>query len=187
MRQSNLSKKIIVFLSISFLLFFSSCAHMEKEPKTEATDTIEMAKNYLTEGDFQKALETYDVGYNQSPNDSELRSNYIRTIHQVKKNADIAFHREDFAQAGSIYRALLDNYPQVKDLITSSSFDQEFLISRINTCSKNLNEKGLLKYREGNLSEAISIWNDILKFDPENVEVRKSIDTATVQLKNLQK
>jgi tetratricopeptide (TPR) repeat protein len=187
MRQSNLSKKIIVFLSIPLLLLFSSCAHMGKEPETESTDTIEMAKNYLTEGDFQKAMETYDVAYNQYPNDSELRSNYIRTIHQVKKNADIAFHREDFAQAGSIYRVLLDNYPHVKDLITSSSFDMDLLISRINTCSKNLNEKGLLKYREGNLREAISIWNDILKFDPGNVEVRKSIDTATVQLKNLQK
>jgi tetratricopeptide (TPR) repeat protein len=187
MRQSDLSEKLIIFLSISLLLLFSSCAHMEKEPETGATDTIEIAKNYLTDGDFQKALETYDVAYNQFPNDSELRSNYIRTIHQIKKNADIAFHREDFAQAGSIYRVLLDNYPHFNDLITSSSFDKELLISRINTCSKNLTEKGLLKYREGNLREAISIWNDILKFDPENVEVRKSIDTATVQLKNFQK
>jgi tetratricopeptide (TPR) repeat protein len=187
MRQSDLSEKLIIFLIISLLLLFSSCAHMEKEPETGVTDTIGIAKNYLTEGDFQKALETYNVAYNQYPNDSELRSNYIRTIHQVKKNADIAFHREDFVQAGSIYRVLLDNEPYFKDLITSSSFDNEFLISRINTCSKNLTEKGLLKYRERNLREAISIWNDILKFDPENVEVRKSIDTATVQLKNLQK
>ena len=187
MRQNDLSEKLIIFLSISLLLLFSSCAHMEKEPETGATDIIEIAKNYLTEGDFQKALETYNVAFNQYPNDSELRSNYIRTIHQVKKNADIAFNREDFAQAGPVYRVLLDNYSHVKDLITSSSFDKDFLISRINTCSKNLNEKGILKYREGNLREAISIWNNILIFDPENVEVRKAIDTATVQLKNLQK
>ncbi len=187
MKQSNASGKLIFLLSIALLSLFSSCAYMMKEHETEETETIEIAKNYFDEGDFQKALEIYDATYNKYQNDPELRSNYIRTIYQVKKTADIAFHRDDFAQAGFIYRVLLDNYLHVKDLISSSSFDRELLIGRINTCSKNLTEKGLLKYREGNLQEAISTWNDILRFDPENVEVRKAINTATIQLKNLQK
>jgi len=39
----------------------------------------------------------------------------------------------------------------------------------------------------GNLGQAISIWKAILAFDPGNEKVKKVVDRATLQLKNLQK
>jgi len=41
-------------------------------------------------------------------------------------------------------------------------------------------------YREGNIGNAISLWKSILTFDPGNASIKKAIDTATTQLKNLQ-
>jgi len=191
--MSRVAGKSIAFLCIVLFLFFSSCAYLKKEPirveskRTERDQTINVAQKYLDEGDFQKALETYNVAYNKYPHDYELRSNYIRIIHYIKKNADIAFNREDFAQAGFIYRVLLNNYADIKHLNSPASFDRDFLSNRVTTCSKTLNEKGLVNYREGNLEEAISIWEKILEFDPKNEDVKKSIATATTQLKTLQK
>jgi hypothetical protein len=45
----------------------------------------------------------------------------------------------------------------------------------------------LEQYRKGNLAEAIAVWQGILLFDPDNIEIKKAIDTATEQLKKLQK
>lgn len=52
--------------------------------------------------------------------------------------------------------------------------------------SSHLSQRALDEYRKGNLAVAISIWKSILVFDPNNAGVVKSIDTATIQLKNLQ-
>jgi hypothetical protein len=57
----------------------------------------------------------------------------------------------------------------------------------IETCRKILFEDGLEKYRSGNLSQAISIWRNILTFDPENLEVKKATDKAIRQARNLEK
>jgi tetratricopeptide (TPR) repeat protein len=158
---------------------------MEEMYKPDST--IKIAQKHLNEGDFQKAIETYNVAYNKYPNASALRSNYIKTIEHIKKNADIAFSREDFALAGFIYHVLLKNCAQFNDFASLLSFDKDFLSNRIKACSKILSERGLVEYREGNLEKAISIWKNILRFDPENTDVKKSIDTTTIQLKTLQK
>lgn len=47
-------------------------------------------------------------------------------------------------------------------------------------------QRALDEYRKGNLAGAISIWKSILEFDPNNADIKKAINTATIQLKNLQ-
>ncbi len=49
-----------------------------------------------------------------------------------------------------------------------------------------LSQRALDEYRKGNLAEAISIWKSILVFDPNDAVIVKAIDTATIQMKNLQ-
>ncbi|HMK77377.1 MAG TPA: hypothetical protein VK568_14510 [Thermodesulfobacteriota bacterium] len=61
------------------------------------------------------------------------------------------------------------------------------MTAKVRTCVKNLFESGLEQYRSGNLDEAISIWKGILAFDPGNEEVKRVVDRASLQLKNLQK
>jgi hypothetical protein len=58
---------------------------------------------------------------------------------------------------------------------------------KIENCRKILFENGLERYRSGNLPQAISIWRSILRFDPENPEVKKAVDTAILQSRNLER
>ena len=97
----------------------------------------------------------------------------------------MAFDREDFISAGKLYRILLDNYPDFKPFAHLLSFNIETLNSRITDCSLTLFKGALEKYRKGNLADAISIWEQILSYDPENLEVKRAIDTANTQLKSL--
>jgi hypothetical protein len=54
-------------------------------------------------------------------------------------------------------------------------------------CSKHLDVRGLEEYRRGNLKAAIATWKSILVFDTHNAEIKKAIQTASTQLKNLEK
>lgn len=54
-------------------------------------------------------------------------------------------------------------------------------------CSDRLSERALKQYRQGNLPAAISLWKNILEYEPGNASVKKALDTATTQLKNLQR
>jgi hypothetical protein len=50
----------------------------------------------------------------------------------------------------------------------------------------HLSQRALDEYRKGNLAAAISLWNSVLAFDPDNAAIVRAIKTATLQLKNLE-
>ena len=161
---------------------------LEKKIKTSRyLFTEEQLSSSLKAGDFRKAIEIYRETYQKYPLDRTVQSGYVRSLELIKSGGDRAFERRDFAVAGYVYESLLKNISSVKHLNGTFSFDREELTSRIRNCKKILFQNGLEKYRSGNLSQAISLWKSILVFDPENEEVKKAVDIATLQLKNLQK
>jgi tetratricopeptide (TPR) repeat protein len=145
------------------------------------------SRQYLDRGDFERALNSYRASYLEYPNDPVLLTNLINIILDMKFLAEIAISKEDFLSAGRIYYALLKNYKYFSKFYKSQSLPKEFLDERLNNCRVQLTKKGLEQYRKGNLVEAISVWKGILKFDPENQQIKKAIETATAQLKNLRK
>jgi tetratricopeptide (TPR) repeat protein len=145
------------------------------------------AHQHLKVGDFQKTIEIYKEIFQQNSKDSKVRRNYSKALEIIKKKADQAFKRKDFASAGRVYELLWRNYSHFTDVNPSLSWGMEFLNNRIQSCETFLYEKALDQYRSGNLWDATTIWKSILEFDPENAEIKKAVDTATIQLRNLRK
>jgi hypothetical protein len=81
---------------------------------------------------------------------------------------------------------LLKNFPYFKDFAQDLSFDKDQLSSKVTTCKTALYHKGFQEYRAGNLNEAISLWQGYLTIDPHNPDIRKALNTARTQQKNLQ-
>ena len=135
--------------------------------------------------DYQKALEILNSTYTKNHKNGDLRRGYIRIIEEIENDAESAFKNNRVAEAGSIYNILLRDSFQTTDFADSVSFDSDFLKKRIKTCARSLTQEGLLKYREGKLDDAISIWKKVLAFDRDNLEVKNAISTAQNQLKNL--
>jgi tetratricopeptide (TPR) repeat protein len=162
--------------------------YLEKRAKASRCRVIEgQISSYVKAGEFQKAIDMSKEIYQKYPRDSAVRGSYVQTLELIKSNGDRAFERRDFALAGSVYETLLKHVSSVNHLNGSRSFDRDGLMARIKTCKKTLFENGLEHYRTGNLDRAISIWRSILAFDPGNEEVKRVVDMATLQLKNLQK
>jgi len=147
-------------------------------------DTARQAQAEISGGEYKRALELYSSAYeiNHTP---EMRDKYIATGEQIRKTADLAYQRRDFAEAGSIYNTLIESGITKRDFASSLSFDQEYLTGQMHACSKTLLEAGLTTYRDGKLEDAISIWKKAQVFDRDNKEIKGAIETATTQLQNL--
>ena len=145
------------------------------------------ARSCLKNGDVQKGIDIYRGLIQQYPWDTTVRNGYVSLLESIKGQADLNFKRKDFAQAGRTYRILLKNYSSLSYLNRFFSYNAGLLDTGIETCRKILIEDALEQYRSGNLSQAISIWKNILTFDPENLEVKKAMDKAILQTRNLEK
>ncbi len=182
--------KMSAFLCGVLVVLISSCSHFPKTagPTGAETkimdDTARQAQEQIALGAYKKALAICAGAYDKY-HYPQLRRTYRATGEQVRNAADAAFQGKNFAEAGSIYRILFESGIVTRDFAESLSFNDDYLNGQIKTCSKALTEVGLIKYREEKLDEAISIWEKVLAFDPDNKAVIKAVDTATRQLQKL--
>jgi tetratricopeptide (TPR) repeat protein len=184
-----------VILIASVLLTGASCARppqhtpearsAEDVKKDEIATILAAADEYIAEGDFKSALDLHKTAAEKHPGDEAFERGYLATIENIKKAADTSFDQDDFAQAGKTYYLLLKSVPHSNGFAAGLSFTKKNLTERLDECRSTLSQQALRQYRSGNIGNAISLWKSILTFDPGNKSVKKFIDTATIQLKNL--
>jgi tetratricopeptide (TPR) repeat protein len=146
-----------------------------------------LARQSLEAGDFQKALDAYLAFQDEVPAPPVLAAGLLRTAEEIKRRADQAVDRLDFATAGKGYSALKRNYREVQKLGAPLPFSSDILDHGVGRCRTELTRQGLDYYRKGKLKEAIETWKGLLEFDPENAEIQNAVETATQQLKKLKK
>jgi len=163
----------------------SSCAHSPQPSSSADVRTVNQAKAYLSSGNYKKALEIYAAAVDRHPGNEDLLSAYTEALESIKEKADKAYDAQDYAKAGELYHILLKSGFGKRPLQRALSFDADHLAMRIGACSKMLMELGIMKYRAGDLEQAIEVWKKILIFNPSDREAKTAIDRATVQLQNL--
>ena len=184
---SVLLKNYPHFAKLNGSLSFTKNSLGNKLRITKINMSERQSRQYLEAGEFEKAMNSCVASYQIYPNDPVLLTNLINIILDMKFLAKIAISKEDFLSAGTIYYALLNNYKYFDKFYKSHSLPKEFLDEGLKDCGLQLTKKGLEQYRQGNLADAIKIWEGILKFDPANQKIKKAIETTSIQLKNLKK
>lgn len=199
--MTNFQRGVWIFTALALLLVLPSCMQKKSlsspqprgqvqkrslpSPQTRG-QVLGQARQHMTTGKYQKAIDLYQAEYEKHPQDRVLVNEYVQSLEEIKTAADRALNREDFASAGDAYNVLLKNYEDFKGFAHRLSFDRSQLNSRLANCTTALSRKGFQEYREGNLSEAISLWQDYLALDPHNTDIKKALNTAKTQQKNLQ-
>ena len=138
-------------------------------------------------GEYQKALDEYDVRYRKHPRGRTVTTEYAKTVEEMRSAADKACDEQEFAAAGRTYDLLLKRYDRFKDFAHLLTFNRAYLNQKVSLCKKSLSVLGFQEYRKGNLSEAIAMWRGFLMIDPNNEDIKKAMNTATEQQKNLQR
>ena len=145
------------------------------------------ARQSLAEGDYLRALDGFKVLPPEILQDPAQSAGLRRIMEETKRLADKALARKDFVAAGKGYAVLWREYPLARQAGLSLTFYLNDTEEGLKSCRAQLTREGLDQYRKGNLADAISIWQGLLQFDPENVEILKAVETASEQLKKLQK
>jgi tetratricopeptide (TPR) repeat protein len=186
--MDNLRRTTLLFFILVLLLIVPSCAGKKSTiPLKSSAKTTVHAKQFISTGEYKKAIDAYDVEYRRHPKDQALVKEYVKSLEDIKSSADKASDREDFKSAGRKYHVLLNNYHRFKGFEKRLSFNSSHLNAKLSHCKQSLSKQGFQEYRKGNLSGAIALWQDLLAIDPHNTEIKDALRTAKLQQKNLQK
>lgn len=165
-------KKFIVLT----LLFLFSCSFIKE---VEIDSAIKRGKNYYNEGNYREALRICYNHLDNYPENKELKNFCSSIFRNVKEEAEQLYRDEAYKKAGLMYKFLIEYKPK------SLKIELEELQAMKTECIKKLSAMALSNYRKGNIKHAIFMWNDVLEIDPMNSEAKKSISTASTQLKNI--
>jgi tetratricopeptide (TPR) repeat protein len=145
------------------------------------------ARQAFEAGDSDKAIEVYNTRYLENPDDADWLVGFVSILEEIKRTGDGSFSIKNFVLAGRAYSSLLKYFKSFEKFRASLSFSAKSLDEGVKVCRTELHKKALEQYRKENLIEAISIWQGLLTFDPDNVEAKKAVETATIQLKKTKK
>jgi tetratricopeptide (TPR) repeat protein len=191
--MDNLRRQKLLFFFLAILPIIQSCAAIEswispkvQTPPKSPVQTQTHAKQFMDAGDYQKAIDAYNVEYRKQPWAPALVKEYMKSLEDIKSAADKGLEEEDFASAGKNYNVLLKNYPRFKGFDNRLSFNRTYLNIKLSNCRQSLSKQGFQEYRKGNLSGAIALWQGLLTIDPHNTEIKEALRIAELQQKNLQ-
>ncbi len=156
-----------------------------EDAAASARAAVRQARRHMQSGDYQKAIDVYHAGYQKAPRDQTLRLAYQQSLEQMAAGADQALERQKVGSAGKTYAILFNNYARFEGFAKDLSFTRTGLNKKLDFCKKTLFRQGFQEYRQGNLSQSIALWEDLLVIDPENTDIREALRTARLQQKNL--
>jgi tetratricopeptide (TPR) repeat protein len=185
--MDNLRRQKLLFFFLAILPIVQSCEAMKSwiSPKSPV-QTQAHAKQFMDTGEYQKAIDAYNIEYRKQPQDQELVKEYVKSMEDIKAAGDKALDEEDFVFAGKNYNVLLKNYPRFKGFGNRLSFNRTYLNTKLSNCKQSLSKQGFQEYRKGNISGAIALWQGLLTIDPHNTEIKEALRIAKLQQKNLQ-
>ena len=189
----GLPSKYRAVLFVVVLMLLPACISLKRgevdlavQKKAEVRLALKASEQDIRKGDFEGALKVYGAALQKYPGDHFILKNYLEAVEYMRDEADDAFDREEFAASGRTYAVLLRNFPRFQEITTDLSFNRKLLHTSLKKCSDLLSKLALTQYRQGNFAGAISLWKNILEFEPGNAGVKQAIYTASAQLKNLQ-
>lgn len=178
-----MSKQLHAIMILVFLV--SACAQMKAAPTPQ--HSIQEPRQTKTVDSHPRTIDDYKTEYARDPKNGALVKEYVKSLEDLKADADRALEEEDYSSAGKDYKILLKNYPSFKGFAHMLSFDRGKLNAKLSVCKEALSKKGFQEYRQGNINQAIILWQGYLSIDPHNADIKKALNTAKLQQKNLQK
>jgi tetratricopeptide (TPR) repeat protein len=123
--------KILVGAFALSSLVFAACATANKAVvKGTAADP----GRALAAGDFEKAIEIQKQLHRNNPRDKKHLSEYIRTVEEGKKGADLALRRGSYGTATGTYRILLDGWDGFSAFAAKLTFRRADLEAGLKSC-----------------------------------------------------
>jgi tetratricopeptide (TPR) repeat protein len=144
------------------------------------------ADKSIRAGEFPKAVAGYRELLKAFPREPAAAVKAVAGMESIRAAGDAALADNDFARAGTAYYALRKSFPVFPGAEKKLSFDRNALDAGLAACRTALTRQGLDLYRKGDLKAAIAVWKSLLLFDPDNAQIRKSVESASAQINRIE-
>jgi len=188
--------RILFVLLISAGLFLPSCAYLGKTGNRVAAlfrgeearpDADREIARLNSAGEYGRALTLIRAEIRKGRDETAFGGLYAEAWNGLIQKGIGLYRAGEHHRAGMIFSTAYRSRPTAASILAGMEYSVEDIERLIKECSEKMMERGLQEYRKGNLGNAIAVWEKILMFNPSYREARRAMETASTQLKNLQR
>ena len=143
------------------------------------------ARQLLAEQDYVGTINLIQDEIRRGIDEHTLAKEYLQAANHSLVQADTLMSQEHYPQAALLLKTVQDSYPESIELQQQISASPAQVANKINLCTEELMEEGLIAYRSGEFTTAINVWEQVLAFNPGHKAAQSSIQTTQLQLSNL--
>ena len=156
---------VIVLLGLAF----AACSAARRTPPTQAP--VE-PREIPAAGDVQKTLDGFKEAHENNLGGKKMAADYIRTVEEIKRAADLISQQRDYTRARGLYRALLKNYSDFEGFAPKLTFNKGDLETALKKCRIALVDTPARQaLKAGNFARALGIFQAARKDDPGDTDL----------------
>ena len=145
----------------------------------------EQARRLLSKKDYVGTIALIQKEIGKGVGEELLSIEYLQAANACLSQADTFMKDEHYQDAALLLRTVQDSYPGSYKLQQQVSASLSQVKVKIDACTEKLMEAGLIAYRSGELATAVSIWQQVLVYQPQRQEARNAIQTTERQMSKL--
>ncbi len=188
--------RICLLILLVLHLSLSSCTYVEqaierirKKPASFETDydviLREKLANLVQNGDYTTAIDLIMVEVKNGKHEITYDGLYVASINGLIEDGMKDYDDGNYGPAGVALTKTIENFPSSRSITYRINSSPKEIKPYIKKLTDRLMEKGIEKYRRGNLGNAISTWKKITEYNPDDSEANKMIEITTTQMENL--
>jgi tetratricopeptide (TPR) repeat protein len=139
---------------------------------------------YLAVGEYQKAIGLQKAMRRKDPRSKKVAAEYVATVEKIKKAADAARGRSDYAEAAATYRALLESWDGGKAVVGALTFKKSDLEAGLGICRSAIRgQEARREMKAGNFGKAVGLYRAALLDQPGERSARADYASAILEIK----
>lgn len=154
-------------------------------PTASVVRTRQHSLKLLGEKDYLGAIHLIQEEIRQGTDEQSLSTVYLQAVNSALGEAETLIGQGQYQDAATLFKAVQENLPKSSSIQQQVAASPRQINDKIDLCTEKLMEAGLVAYRADQLSTAITIWQQVLEFNPQHQRARSSIQTTQLQLAKL--
>lgn len=139
---------------------------------------------YLAAGEYQKAVDLQKAMRLKDPRSKKIAAEYAATVEEIKRAADAACGKGDYATAAGAYKILVGSWDEDRAVAGALSFKKSDLEAGLVTCRNAIRGQEVRReLKAGRYEKAVEICRTGLKGQPGEKAARADYAAAILEIK----
>ena len=139
---------------------------------------------HLAAGEYRKAIDLQKAMRLKDPRNRKVAAEYVATVEEIKKAADAARVKGDYATAAGTYGILVGSWDEDKSVAEALTFKKSDLEAGLGVCRSAIRgQEARRELKAGNYTKAVGLYQAALKDQPGEKSVRADYAAAILEIK----